>query len=277
MCIRDSYYIDQVQKTLNEALGEQILISPIEVLAQLNSLLSKLVGKEKVLTESVAIQRGRPTLVEKEHEIESIVPETTEYTLPTPVTLVQLLNQVSVNRRPQSDTRWYISGMDFPGQTPEVHVVNSNEFQTLRLKQKIDVSYSDQALDKIFQDLANRAGVDLIVGTGSQLHEHELSASMQNIEISQAIRNIAEMAGVECEVRTDYIMLARRNRNPAPAKSKNENKDTGKIITEGYVGKISIPMEDGKYFIEFMLRESDLTDELKKIRAEKMKQVLGEH
>ncbi len=273
----DIYYLDQVQKTINEALGEQILISPIEVLAQLNSLLNKLVGKEKVLTESVAIQRGRPTLVEIEHEIESIEPETTEYTLPTPITLVQFLNQVSVNRHPQSDTRWYISGMDFPGQTPEVHVVEQDEFRSLRLKQKIDVSYNDQTLDRIFQDLANRAGVSLIVGTGSQLHEHALSASMQNIEISQAIRNIAEMAGVECEVRTEYIMLTFRNRNPAPAKSQIERKETGKITTEGYVGKISIPMEDGKYFIEFMLRESDLTDELKKIRAEKMEQILGEH
>jgi len=270
------YHLDQVQKTINGALDEQILISPINMQFQLNSLLRQLVGKEKVGTETV-LYNGRPVEVEKKYEIESIESEPKEYILPTPVTLVQLLNQVAVTGFGPENTRWYISGMDFQGQTPEVHVVNSNEFHTLRLKQKIDVSYSDQALDKIFQDLANRAGVSLIVGTGSQLHEYSLSASMQNIEIKQAIRNIAEMAGVECEVRTDYIMLSLRNRNPAPAKSKNENKDSGKIITEGYVGKISIPMEDGKYFIEFMLRESDLTDELKKIRAEKMKQVLGEH
>jgi len=82
------------------------------------------------------------------------------------------------------------------------------------------------------------------------------------------------MAEVECGVDTDYIEL--RKKNPAPVKSQIESKDAGKITTEGYVGKISIPMEDGKYFIEFMLRESDLTDELKKIRAEKMNQVLGE-
>jgi hypothetical protein len=271
------YYLDQVQKTINEALNEQILISPIEVQAQLNNFLRQLVGKDAVYA---GIEPGgRSSIIvdaKRGQKIESDKPEPTEYVLPTPVTLVQLLNQVSVNRHEQSDTRWYISGIDFPGQTPEVHVVNSSEFQILRLKQKIDVSYNDQTLDIIFQDLANRAGVDLIVGTGSQLHEHELSASMQNIEISQAIRNIAEMAGVECEVRTEYIMLSLRNRNPAPAKSKIENKETGKITTEGYVGKISIPMEDGKYFIEFMLRESDLTDELKKIRAEKMEQILGE-
>ncbi|KPL22480.1 MAG: hypothetical protein AMJ75_07970 [Phycisphaerae bacterium SM1_79] len=163
--------------------------------------------------------------------------------------------------------------MDFPGQTPEVHVVDQGEFRGLKLKQKIDVSYTDQALDKIFQDLANRAGVSLVVMTGSGLHEHTLSASMQNIEIHQAVRNIAEMAGVQCDIR-ETIVLALRNQDQA--KTQTVRKDSGKITTEGYVGKISIPMEGGKYYLEFMLRERDLTEELKKLRAEKMKQVLGE-
>ena len=33
-------------------------------------------------------------------------------------------------------------------------------------------------------------------------------------------------------------------------------------------------MDGGKYFIEFMLRESDLTEELKKLREEKIKEIL---
>jgi hypothetical protein len=35
-------------------------------------------------------------------------------------------------------------------------------------------------------------------------------------------------------------------------------------------------MDGGKYFLEFMLRESDLTEELKKLRTEKMKEILGD-
>jgi hypothetical protein len=42
-----------------------------------------------------------------------------------------------------------------------------------------------------------------------------------------------------------------------------------------YVGKISIPMEGGKYFIEYMLRESDLTEDLKQLRTEKITEILG--
>jgi len=266
------YHLDQVQKTINEALEEEILVSPIEVQTQLNNFLRQLVGKEQILTETI-IRQGRPVRVERGRETEPNETGPTEYNLPTPVTLVQLLNQVIFRGyRDSSYTRWYISGMDFPGQTPEVHVVHQDAFRTLRLKQKIDVSYKDQALDKIFQDLANRAGVSLVVGTGSQLHEQTLSASMQNIEIHQAIINISDMADLSCEFLDNNVYIKRPNR----PKSGVESKDTGKITTEGYVGKISIPMDGGKYYLEFMLRESDLTEELKKLRAEKMKQVLGE-
>ena len=34
-------------------------------------------------------------------------------------------------------------------------------------------------------------------------------------------------------------------------------------------------MDGGKYYIEYMLRESDLTDELKKLHSEKIKEILG--
>ena len=46
-----------------------------------------------------------------------------------------------------------------------------------------------------------------------------------------------------------------------------------KVESGGYVGKISIPIEGGNYFIEFMLREGDLNDELKKLRCEKMEEI----
>ncbi len=44
----------------------------------------------------------------------------------------------------------------------------------------------------------------------------------------------------------------------------------------GTVGKISIPMDGGRYFIEFMLRESDLTDELRQLRQQRIRQILDD-
>ena len=266
------YYLDEVQRTINAAIGQEILISPIEVQTQLNNFLLKLVGREDLYS-GVVVSGGRAINVSRKRKIEPNEPK--EYNLPTSVTLVQLLNQVIVARE-SKDTKWYISGMDFPEQTPEVHVVSSDVFTGLRLNQKIDVSYKDETLGKIFQDLASRAGADLIVTPGSNLHEHKLSASMQNVEIKQAIRNIADMAGVACSIRGDlsYIELS----GPGPVRSgiKGETEAGGKAEREGYVGKISIPMDGGKYYIEFMLRESDLTEQLKKLREDKMKEILGQ-
>jgi hypothetical protein len=260
------YCLNEVQRTINAAIGQEILISPIEVQTQLNDFLLRLVGKEGVIDKVVA-RGGRVVNIIKERKLEPNEP--TVYQLPTPVTLVQLLNQVGIDGEPRY-TKWYISGIDFPEQTPEVHVIDHTEFKSLRLNQKIDISYKDETLGKIFQDLASRAGVSLIVRPGANLYENKLSLNMQNVEIAQAIRNIADMAGLECGIDDDSIVIS--GSHPT---IKVIDKSSGKATSEGYVGKISIPMDSGKYYIEFMLRESDLTDELKNLRTEKMKEILG--
>lgn len=265
-----TYFLDKIQSTVNEALGQEVLIFPIEVQAQLNNFLRQLVGKDPIYE-----QRG-PRRPPTRSVIKPPEPnEPTEYELPTPVTLVQLLSQVMIERETR-DTRWYISGMDFPGQSPEIRVVNSSHFGQLRRDQMIDITYRDEQSDKILQGLANRAGVQLQVEPRSYLHEHKLSVSMQNVTIEQAMTAIAHIIGASCEFNSSrgYVQINRpgpkaRPTTPRPAKT------TIRTAGEGYVGKISIPMEGGKYYIEFMLRESDLTEELKKLRAEKMEQVLG--
>jgi hypothetical protein len=116
--------------------------------------------------------------------------------------------------------------------------------------------------------------VDLFITSGSNLHEHKLSTNIQNVEIKRAIVSIADMAGVAYEFNegSNYIRLV----GPGSVRtgSKDESKGGEKAASEGYVGKISIPMDGGKYYIEFMLRESDLTEELKNLRTEKMKGIL---
>lgn len=263
-----TYFLDKIQTTVNEALGQEVLIFPIEVQAQLNNSLRQLVGKDPIYE-----QRGPRRSVIKPPQPEP--PEPTEYELPTPVTLVQLLSQVKTEGEARI-TRWYVSGMDFPGQSPEVRVVNSSHFGQLRRDQMIDITYRDEQSDKILQSLANRAGVQLNVEPRSYLHEHKLTVSMQNVTIQQAMTAIAHIIGASCEFNSSrgYVQIKgpgpkTRPTTPRPAKT------TTKTAGEGYVGKISVPMDGGKYYIEFMLRENDLTEELKKLRAEKMEQVLG--
>ncbi|OHB77628.1 MAG: hypothetical protein A2Z25_05870 [Planctomycetes bacterium RBG_16_55_9] len=266
------YLRDDVQQSINAALGQKVLISPIGVLAELNNLLRQLAGIEPIYAPDPR-RPPPPRGIVKAREPEPNEPEPAEFVLPTPVTVVQLLSQVVIGRD-SSETRWYISGIDLPGQMPEVRVVHSTLFAELKLDQTIDVSYKEESLDRIFRALTSRAGLVLVAGPGGTwLAESKVSASMQNVKIRQAINSIADMVGAECSVERDGRVLLGLH---GPPKSKDERQSTGTLAPDGYVGKISIPMEGGKYFLEFMLRQSDLPKELSTLRDEAIRDVLGE-
>ena len=103
---------------------------------------------------------------------------------------------------------------------------------------------------------------------------YNVSASLQNAKVQQAIMSVADMAGATYELRpTDGLLEVYRPDRPSGT---GERKSTDKAASDGYVGKISIPMEDGKYFLEFMLRQSDLPEELRTLRDETIRDVLRE-
>lgn len=258
------YIRDDVQQTINAALGQKVLVSPIGVLVELNNLLRQFAGIEPVYASR---RPDLPRGIVKARE-----PEPSEFVLPTPVTVVQLLSQVVVDRV-SSETRWYISSIDLPGQVPEVRVVSSTMFTELKLDQKVDISYRDEPLEKICRDLANRAGAMLFVLSPSSVCDIRVSASMQNVKIRQAISSIADMAGAACSLErgSNFYLSA-----PDRPRGKDERQSTGTPAPDAYVGKVSIPMEGGKYFLEFMLRQSDLPEELSKLRDQTIKDALRE-
>ncbi len=268
------YLVDKNQETLNNALGQEVLISPMHVQAQLNNLLRQLVGKQAIYKSPTSSRntRNRPPMIKEATET---APELTEIELPTPVTIVQLLKQV-ISEDSRYEAVWYLSRMDFAGQTPEIHVLSDSAFQVLKRQQKIDISYEDEPLDKILRDMAGRGGYYVAINPRAILNKHRLSVSMQNVGILQAMRNVADMAGLVYDSRGSQ-MEVKGVYKPRPSTSAKSRKPTSTTAPAGksYVGKVSIPMDGGKYFVEFMLRESDLTDELKKLREEKLADVLG--
>ena len=269
------YFLEELQRTINQALVQDVLISPIHVQAQLNNLLRQLVGKEAIHITLDPRRVRRPTSVEvkKAREPEPNEPELTECVLPTPVILVQLLSQVVIERDPEN-TRWYISGTAFPGQIPEIRVVSAEDFRETKLDQVVDISFEGKRADVIVQRLAGWTGMELFVNKDDfSWLEEIIAVNMQNIKLKQALRNIvSSMDGViEIDFARNYIRIQgpiHLQKTSAPRKSKS-SEGAG----EGYVGKVSIPMEGGKYYIEFMLRESDLTEELKKLREDKIKEI----
>ena len=271
------YFLEELQRTINQALGQEVLISPIHVQAQLNNLLRQLVGKEEIYLPTHARTPNRPVVIKKAREPGPNEPEPTAYNLPTPVTVVQLLSQVVIEREP-GNTRWYISGSAFPGQIPEIRVVLAENFLEAVLDQVVDISFEGKKADRadvILRRLVGWTGMDLFENKDDLSWLEEIIAvNMQNIKLKQALRNIVSSVDgqLAIDVGDNDIQIVgpmHTQKVAAPGKTKRSGG-----AGEGYVGKISIPMDGGKYFIEFMLRESDLTEELKKLREEKIKEIL---
>ncbi len=192
-----------------------------------------------------------------------------------PVTLAILLEQAGNER---NTPYWYISGMDFPNQVPVIRIVDEEDFRKAVLEQVVDISFEGKRADRadvILQRLARWTGMELLVSKDDPSWLEEIIAvNMQNITLKQALRNIVSTVDGEISIfidRNAMFVNGPKHRRKAAVSAKT--KSTGGA-GEGYVGKISIPMDGGKYFIEFMLRESDLTEELKKLREEKIKEVI---
>jgi len=250
-------YRKSPQNTINEALSKEVAIVPVSAQDTIDSILHQLAGKK--------MERPRPTDL--------------TFKLDGPVTVAQLLNQVEIdNRNSRVVGNWYISSMDFPEQIPEICVVSIEEFRSEKLDQLVDISYKDQKAVEVIQQIAKRTGMELnIFKKDSSWLEEKISVDMQNITLKQALLNVVTSVDGLIEVRVDgnYIRITGPNREEKIL-SPEAGKSDIKPKAETYVGKISIPMDGGKYYIEFMLRENDLTEQLKSLRQEKIKEILGQ-
>lgn len=171
--------------------------------------------------------------------------------------------------------KWYISGTNLRGTVTEIRIVDEDAFREAKLDQVVDISFKEETADVIIQRLAGWTGMELVVEKDdpSWLDERIL-VEMQNIKLRQALRNIVNSVNGEISIGpfNEIMITGPLDFLEIPASSK-KSQSLGSS-SEGYVGKISIPMDGGKYFIEFMLRESDLTEKLKKLREDKIKEIL---
>lgn len=191
-----------------------------------------------------------------------------------PVTLPILLEQVG---RTRNTPCWYLSQPDSLNPVPVIRLVSERDFREVKLDQVMDISFKDERADVILQRLAGWAGMELSVRTSdSSWLSEKIDVSMQNVTLRQALQNIVNTLDGRITILdaakghiqiTGPIQIPKERTTPAKSKS-------GSGMGDGYVGKISIPMEGGKYFLEFMLRESDLTDELKQLRDETIREIL---
>jgi hypothetical protein len=191
-----------------------------------------------------------------------------------PVTMAVLLEQVGMV---EGIPRWYLTGMDFPNNIPAIRLVEEEDFREAKLSQTVDISFKDERADVILQRLVGWAGMELMVfKQETSWLDEEITVNMQNVSLRQALLNIVNTVDgrIDLDIDDNTIEIEGPT-HPSFLKSKGRTTTkSAKSNSEDYAGKISIPMDGGKYYIEFMLREGDLTEELKKLREQKIKEIL---
>jgi hypothetical protein len=193
----------------------------------------------------------------------------------SPTTLAILLEQLGEKqRRPH----WYISDTGLPNEVPMIKMVLENDFRQAKLDQIVDVSFVDERADVILEKLAGWAGMEISTrNIEPSWLEGKITAKMQNLPLLKALESIAGMVDGAINVSprdNSLILQGPIGLRKAVTPSKPQKNTTA---DDGYVGKISIPMDGGRYFLEFMLRQSDLPEELKDFREQMIKEVLGKH
>ncbi len=193
----------------------------------------------------------------------------------TPLTLALLLDETERVYTPPRT--WYIKGPAFPRQVSEIKIVSREEFWRTQLDQVIDVSFSGEKGESVVRKLAAWADLEVQIADPDTARAlaREVTLEVQNVRLADALDKALLALGVGRELKEGILRLY----YVAPEKPGSEQPQ--QVASEpqaggGYVGKISIPMEGGRYFIEFMLRESDLPAELQKLRQEIMNEVVAE-
>jgi len=247
-----------VQMVFNGLVGEPVSIMPPDEIRGIGTIMYKMMTKS-------TSSSGTP------HDPNAPKRDPNAPKKDAPLTIASLLEAVEQVNPAKT---WYIEGAEFPRPVPEIRIVSKADFQQACLDQIIDVSFSGEKGESVVRKLATWAGLEVRFSDPNTARAlaPEITLEVQNVRLADVLNKALSILGVvgkskEGVLQLDYVV-------PMIEPSQQTAGET-QIITGGYVGKISIPMDGGRYFIEFMLRESDLTDELRALRQEKIKEILA--
>jgi len=246
------------QKVVNLLMGEPVAIVPSEDINVMDRMIIDIAAKLH--------SSGRP------HDANS--PQT-PFAKGAPVTVALLLE--AVERSYQGQRAWYLVGPEFPRQVPEIRTVENREYRQAHLDQIIDVSFTGEKGESVVRKLAAWAGLDVQISDPwtSQMLAQKITLEVQNVKLVDALDKALSSVSVGWETKDEVLRLYRATpREPVNEPSQQVAGESQAV--GGYVGKISIPMDGGRYFIEFMLRESDLPEELRKLRQQAMGEIIAE-
>jgi len=194
----------------------------------------------------------------------------------SPLTMASILEGVEQFYKGQK--AWYVQGPEFPRQVSQIRIVTREEFWQAHLDQIVDVSFSDEMGEAIIRRLAAWGDLALRFPGGDvpAMLARKMTLEVQNTRLVDALDKALSAVDVYRTLNISDGVVDLIPLPPRPEKEVARRTQGEPQLGEGYVGKISIPMEGGRYFIEFMLRESDLPAELRKLRQQVMTNVIAE-
>jgi hypothetical protein len=230
-----------VQQTLNAMAQEPVSIMSVNDMRAIGTIMAPMGGKS---TSSSASPRDPNSPKD------------------TPLTIASLLEETRRVYNPPK--MWYITGPAFPREISEIRIVSKQEFWQAHLDQIIDVSFANEKGESLIRQLATWAGLEVqFSDTAAVRIAREITLEVQNVRLTDVLDKALSILGVVGEPKDGVLQVVYLASMSEPSQ---QTAGGPQIITGGYVGR---------YFIEFMLRESDLTDELRALWQEKIKEILA--
>jgi len=247
-----------VQMVFNGLASEPVAIMPPDEIRGIGAIMYKMMTKS-------TSSSGKP------HDPNAPKRDPNAPKKDAPLTIASLLEAVEQVNPAKT---WYIEGVEFPRPVPEIRIVSKADFQKACLDQIIDVSFSGEKGESVVRKLATWAGLEVQFSDPNTARAlaPEITLEVQNVKLVDALNKALSTLGVVGKLKEGVLQVTYLTPASEPSQQATSEPQT---IAGGYVGKISIPMDGGRYFIEFMLRESDLTDELRALRQEKIKEILA--
>ena len=146
-------------------------------------------------------------------------------------------------------------------------VIMTNQAQIAhRLARRFTYRYSNQPLSHILADLAKRANVALNLEPGMMRKLPPSIAQSSNLVLQQAsIRQALEILCAETGLK---YSMERDGLSVGLAEDASDASAGGAARRSPYVCKISVPSKDGSFAYEFLVRESELPDDILEYRRQ---------
>ena len=144
-----------------------------------------------------------------------------------------------------------------------------------QLSRRVTLHYEKVPLSRILLALADKAEVPSLLEPGVMLKLPPATAQnftllVENTSIRQALNLISAETGLKYEMRRDvlYIGLADDYQPPGATST------VAAPRRSNYVGRISVPSEDGSYTYDFLVREDELPDDVLDYRRQIIQQYI---